>query len=203
MKKFLTVFILLSALVCFGCGKNEHEIEMDIDDKYGYAGTWLGQTSPISFFVLNIGRANESESPYRYDMVNVFYYLNVKGTPSENLVTVTWEVLPDVRGAEVFKNREELTLETGLTVGGNGFGMRDTNMKWRQMRLDGKYLVPVSDKANDIKFSREDDYDDFVEEVNDLKKKIYDDFKEEVQSRFPNAKVNLIDNTNLPTKVLK
>ena len=144
MKSKLTMFILLVTLICFGCGNNEHEIELETDDKYDYSGTWIGQTSPTSFLILNICRANEAESPYKYALVNAFYYLKIQWNPSERLISLSWEIAPDIRDAEVLKNQEELTLETGLTLGGGG--LRDTNLQWRQMRRDGKYSIPVGGK---------------------------------------------------------
>ncbi|MBR0288681.1 MAG: hypothetical protein IJQ82_06860 [Selenomonadaceae bacterium] len=203
MKSKLAVFILLIALVCFGCGKNEHEVELDMDDEYGYSGTWIGQTSPTSFLILNITREG-SPTSYKYFMVNLFYYLKVHGTPNEKLVTVSWELAADTRGAEVRKNHEDLILETGLTVGKNGFGARNTDLFFRRMRRDGKKLFFVDDKEQNLaKMVLEDDYDDLLDEVADLKKKIYEDLKKDVQSRYPDAHVSIIDNAKPPNMVLK
>ena len=203
MKSKLTMFILLVTLICFGCGKNEHEVELDMDDKYGYAGTWIGQTSPTSFFVLNITREG-SPTSYKYFMVNLIYLLKVKGTPNERLVTLSWELALDTRGAEVRKNQEELTLETGLTVGRSGFGARNTDLFFRKMRRDGKKLFFIDDKNKDIaKMVLEDDYDDLLDEVADLKKKIYEDLKKDIQSRYPDVRVTVVDNAKPPNIVLK
>ena len=203
MKSKLTALILLVALVCFGCGKNEHEVELDMDDEYGYAGTWIGQTSPTSFMVLNITR-EDSSTAYKYFMGNLIYLLKVKGTPTESLVTFSWELAPDIRGAEVRKNGEELTLETGLTLGRSGFGARNTDLFFRKMRRDGKKLFFIADKNKDIaKMVLEDDYDDLLDEVADLKKKIYEDLKKDIQSRYPDVRVTVVDNAKPPNMVLK
>ena len=203
MKSKLTALILLVAPVCFGCGKNEHKVELDMDDEYGYSGTWIGQTSPTSFLILNITREG-SPTSYKYFMVNLFYYLKVHGTPNEKLVTVSWELAADTRGAEVRKNHEDLILETGLTVGKNGFGARNTDLFFRKMRRDGKKLFFIDDKNKDIaKMVLEDDYDDLLDEVADLKKKIYEDLKKDVQSRYPDAHVSIIDNAKPPNMVIK
>ena len=200
MKLKLTTLILLIAIFCFGCGKNEHETEMEIDDKYGYAGTWIGQSPNFSFMIFNITRESKSESPYSYLLVNLVYFLEIKGTPNEQLVTASWEMATDFRGAVVLDNQDDLILDNGLTLGD---GVSDTSMLWRQMRHDGNNLVFVSDTNKDFKFSREDDYDDLLDEIADLKKRIFSDFKKEMNRRFPNARVNIIDNAKPPNKLLK
>lgn len=137
-------------------------------------------------------------------MGNLIYLLKVKGTPNERLVTLSWELAIDTRGAEVRKNQEELTLETGLTVGRSGFGTRNTDLFFRKMRRDGKKLFFFDDKNKDIaKMVLEDDYDDLLDEVADLKKKIYEDLKKDIQSRYPDVRVTVVDNAKPPNMVLK
>ena len=67
----------------------------------------------------------------------------------------------------------------------------------------GNIQFPSVANAKGIKFSREDDYDDFLDDFADLKKKIYADLKKDAQSRAPNINVSIIDETKPPKKILK
>lgn len=71
------------------------------------------------------------------------------------------------------------------------------------MRHDGKKLLLVNDKNETVKFVREDDYDDLIDEFCELKEKVEKDITKTLRSRYPNAKIKIIDNSQMPPVVVK
>ena len=71
------------------------------------------------------------------------------------------------------------------------------------MRHDGKKLLLVNDKNETVKFVREDDYDDLIDEFSELKEKVEKDITKTLRSRYPNAKIKIIDNSKMPPVVVK
>lgn len=199
--------ILLLTFFCFGCGKNEHEIEPDIEDKYGYSGTWFGQVDVNTILVFNILPKEEprksyfSKAAFTYDMVNFFYMLSSKGTLNDQEITLTWEMAIDERQADARRDDGTLAVFGGGTFSSN-FGFKNTG-GWGHMRHDGKKLLLVNDKNETVKFVREDDYDDLIDEFCELKEKVEKDITKTLRSRYPNAKIKIIDNSQMPPVVVK
>lgn len=195
--------ILLIATFCFGCGKNKHEVEISMEDEYGYAGTWYGQVNHNAIMVLNIipkekrAENSHSKSALTYDMLNFLYVLHSKGALNDQEIVLTWDMALDERQADAQKNDGTL-LVFGGGIGGPGLGISNTQ-GWGHMRLDGKKLVLVSDKNETIKFLCEDDYDDLIDEFNELKSKVEKDTIKTLRSSYPNAKINVVNVvTNAP-----
>ena len=199
--------VLLIVFFCFGCGKNEHEIEPDIEDKYGYSGTWFGQVDVNAILVFNILPKEElrksyfSKAAFTYDMVNFFYMLSSIGTLNDQEIILTWEMAIDERQADARKDDGTLAVFGGGTYSSN-FGFKNTG-GWGRMRRDGKKLLLVSDENETVKFVREDDYDDLLDEFSELKEKVEKDITKVLRSRYPNAKIKIVDNSKMPPVVVK
>ena len=199
--------ILLIAIFCFGCGKNEHEIEPDLEDKYGYSGTWFGQVSQNSFMIFNILPKKElkesyfSKSAFTYDMVNFVYVLSSSGEINDREIILAWQIVMDERQADFKKDTETLFIYGGISAG-PGLGFENTS-GWGHMKRDGKKLLLANDKNETIKFVQEDDYDDLLDEVDELKEKIEEDIKKALRSHYPNAKIKIVNNFKPPAFVIK
>ena len=196
----LTLFL---ATFFFGC-KNEHEVESKTEDKYGYTGTWIGKTSPNSFTIVDMFRKDEREKPYMYDLLVFTYSLSLR--PGEQIHNgknaLQWTSIMDlVREAEA---REDGSLFVyGGFAGGDNRGIRNT-AGGQIMRLDGNKLIISQDGITDsVVFEREDDYDDLLDSVDDLKEEISSEIRKAIRTRYPDAELAIVDNSEKPHAVIK
>lgn len=187
--------ILLITLFLFGCGKNEHEIEATIEDEYDYIGTWIGQVDATSFLVINIVRSNAKEKPpYVYTVMTFGYGLKLGGE-NNGKITLVWcsNSLPDIREAET-KPDEALWFFGGFS----NLGIQNNIA-----RRKGKKLILSSENdTNPIEFSREDDYADLLDTIDELKENISANVKKAIRADYPNGEINIIDSSNPPNVVI-
>lgn len=197
--------ILFIALFCFGCGKNEHEIEASIEDKYDYTGTWVGKTGVNSFSIINIYRKDEREKPYMYDVW--IFACGLTLSPGAQLNSgknnLQWVSFTDVHEAEA-SGDGSLFMFGGTALGSSGSSW--TTDGRQTMSRDGKNLIVSlnsGDVTDSIVFKREDDYDDLLETVDDLKDDIASSVKKTLRNDYPNAELVIVDKSERPLPIIK